>query len=297
MGPQDLDDALEHIGLTNLHNPSINAKAPDFGSDELSNVAISQAAASYAGLGLGLCEHWQDFEKCKGEENDMMIDNGFGPFGRQILQLTYTKDEFSINQHYVVDKAEGFQEEGYCYSPNTELGFAAAFKNQSIFEVIKEEIVNSQWRFSSPGEPGTDPDIETYGAKGIDGIILSGESGQEELFLQCLKEALEEMGIPELYDEAVGRSGLNSTMGAARGAAELAERWVWKACEGKDETSGSSYLDEETAWAMEEEAKRAAKFEYLFSSPTPRGSGVGVGMKGEDIEDEENFSSGKMELV
>jgi hypothetical protein len=292
LGPQDLDDALEFIGLTNLHNPSKNVYRSEIGVDMLPNVALSQAAASYAGLGFGLCEHWQDFATCKEEETNMMRPTEWGPAGHQVLQLTFTKDEFGINEYYIIDKVGGFQETSYCYQPKPDLGFTAAVKNESIFDVIKEQIIEAQWTFPSPYEPGQDtyPDAEMWGPHGIDGIILTGESAQEEPFLRTLKEALEEMSVPGLYEEAVWWEGLNATMGAARGAAVLAERWVWKGCE----EGGRAYVDEEAVWNVEEEKVRAAEFERNFPYLFPKKDGQD---DEEVVGGEETLESAKIELV
>jgi len=191
----DLDSAFNSTGLENLkytHTPS-PARQP------LAGFVLTPAAAS-------------------AYEDDISALNN------QILSLTYTKEVFCIDILYTKTSAiEGpysfYEPWAECYK----FGYNYAGQNIFLFDNIRGRIVNAGLGFLEFGHGGK----ETWGAKGIDRVVLNGESAGEVLFINTVYAALEEMGIWKLY-EGMGidlESGFDGTFVAARGAAELASRW------------------------------------------------------------------------
>jgi hypothetical protein len=199
--PGDFSEALELTGLTNLK--SYKHYGP-----------LYQTNAAWAGLGNGLCEHWEDIEKCELEELDLQ--------NRLTLTVSFTEEELIADVSIVVNAHTvwNYRRERY-----PDLGYGSWKRNESnttFWQILGEKVL----------------EITEMGDMDLEELLLIGEYGENKKFLDTLWNALG--GVKGVDIQALWRplqtSRFNATYIAARGSAELAKRWqgeTWGCIEGE----------------------------------------------------------------
>ena len=184
--PGDLDEALQYIGLHRLNN----YKHTDSG------VPLYQAAAAYAGMGNGLCEHWRDMQTCEAE------DKQFKP--KEMLALSYTNEELILQLIYAFNAHRTLE---LSRDRVASLGLKHQNDNPNFKKDVSKRIIN----FVTSTTP-------------IEAVLVMGEGAEEKEFLNALWYALDQMGLRDLY-AGLQTSRFNATYIASRGTAEMAKRW------------------------------------------------------------------------
>ncbi|KAF2739822.1 hypothetical protein EJ04DRAFT_483191 [Polyplosphaeria fusca] len=192
LNKEDVDDAMEHVGLDGI-NTAIKDH-PFWGTHW-------ETTASYAGAGFGLCNTWTDIRAC--------VDEGMQLDYEEAMFLNFDNSSFAAALQFVHP----------IFAPKLralETDFSLGWWNLPVYEIprakfwarIQEAIVDV---------------ANTLGPRTIPKkIILLGDHAQDPEFLETVKAAfweLLEFDVELLLQDNEGRDGL---MLAARGAAELA---------------------------------------------------------------------------
>jgi hypothetical protein len=188
----DLRDAMEHLGLSLL----VTHKHLGGYAGETSSV--------YAGMGYGLCEHYEKCETCEVEEANM-------PYSH-LLALSLTQHSFSVAYTYVQSAFSSLHEPEIV---RFDLGLAHEIDEKDWYwSQIRESIV-------AVGRAAQRP---------LDTVLLLGEEGDNPRFLEVIREALLELDLkassvyPYNTEGTVTRAARDPLYIAARGAAEFAKR-------------------------------------------------------------------------
>ncbi|KAI1409643.1 hypothetical protein F5Y13DRAFT_169735 [Hypoxylon sp. FL1857] len=158
-----------------------------------------ETAAAYAGYGLGLCEHWQDEERCQEETHNLPhID---------LLAIHYSRTALTTGL-VPVKTAVGAFEPDPLHVENFTLG-SDAIENylnpEDYWAGVKDVLLNVMCRF--PGYPGPEK------------IMMTGDMVHSEDFMEFVKKTIEQHKgfIPPILCE-------DAQTAAAKGAAELMRR-------------------------------------------------------------------------
>ncbi|CZR67395.1 uncharacterized protein PAC_17294 [Phialocephala subalpina] len=172
---------------------------------------LHNANSAWAGMGMGICEHWQDIEKCEEEEER------FTP--KQSLALTYTYDELAVEIVVMLNAHTSFR---IVQERFTDLSYGTwdnDRSNMTYWDTIGRKVVETSKKSAWP----------------IEELILMGEYAEEKRFLDSIWKALgDTLDIQKLW-EPLQRPGFNAEFVAARGAGEMAKRWqgeTWNCVEG-----------------------------------------------------------------
>lgn len=169
--------------------------------------------AAWAGMGYGLCEHWQDIEKC--EEEEASIRSKF------VLGIGFTSKEMWVTRALVENAHQRYT---YLYHEYPDLGY----------DNWKSNIFNSTFWDTLSGKVAEavlmQKELE------IEDLVLVGEYAEEKMFLDAVWKALGDVtpDVKKLW-EPLQVSGFNAEFVAARGSAEFAKRWqgeTWDCVEG-----------------------------------------------------------------
>jgi hypothetical protein len=157
-----------------------------------------ESAAAYAGYGLGICEHWQDEDRCR-EEEEEMPDN-------TVLAVHYSRNALTVSLAKISAAVATFEPD-YRRVENFTLGFDAisGYPNpEDYWADVKRTLLHTMVEF--PGFPKP--------AK----IMITGDMANGS-FREFLEKTIKgHMGVlpPVLSD--------SSNVVAARGAAEFMRR-------------------------------------------------------------------------
>ncbi|KAJ6258494.1 hypothetical protein Dda_6536 [Drechslerella dactyloides] len=170
----DLLDAASHVGITLLHGFS-------HGSRTAPRADISTLlTAAYAGVGLGLCEKYTDAAACRAEEAELDADAADSQRDLGVLRISLDERTLGIDAERCASAAAcvggkdgkdlhdmGFLSEIHKWNPDR------------YWTTVQKHITDAG---------------ERLGARGVDALILHGESVREPEFLVKLVEALP--GLP-----------------------------------------------------------------------------------------------------
>lgn len=183
---EDINDAIEFAGLKLLTGTSFHQQP-------------HQLAVAYAGSGLGLCEHYNDAEKCQEEENRFARE--------QVLAISYTEDALEVSLS-IVENAYQPYETSHSHFIDWGMGegsLADYSRADAYWVVVRRRILELSYR--------------DYVKKPITQVILLGESALGEAFQHVLLAALH-----EFQDELPTIHQADPLYLAAKGAAEFAKR-------------------------------------------------------------------------
>ena len=183
---EDLDDAMEYAGLTNLKSYR-------------TWTYVSEPQATFAGMGFGLCEKWGDIEKCEDEEATFPVAH--------VLSVTFTHDVLSAT--YIIAQDARTVSFGST-TTRYDLGLGTWLQNPgspTYWDEIREAIRR----------------IAIISLPSIDYLLLSGEDATNEQFLETVKEALLPTALGNA--PGIVRTSIDPLHVGAAGAAEFAKRW------------------------------------------------------------------------
>lgn len=183
---EDISDALKYASLEPLTDWSLQLQP-------------HQLSAASGGVGLGLCKHYEDFEKCKQEEKDLPYE--------QVLAISYTEDALEVSLAALKSAYHPFKPEDrylidWALGENSMESYSRA---DAYWIVVRRRILELSY--------------SEYPNKHITAVVLLGESAQNEEFQKNVADALHEFqdDLPVIH-----RAG--PLYLAARGAAEYAKR-------------------------------------------------------------------------
>ncbi|KUJ21438.1 uncharacterized protein LY89DRAFT_778968 [Mollisia scopiformis] len=200
--PEDLAEAMELADLTPLES------FRHFG-DSLDNTK-----AALAGMGTGICEHWQDIQKCDEEQDRFKI--------KQTLALTYTYDELVVETFLMINPYHFIRVERSRF-PDLSYGtWDTDRTNTTYWDTIGRKVVETAKKRNTLPWP-------------VEELVLMGEYAEEKRFLDSIWKALGgSMDVQKLW-APLQRPKFSAEFIAARGAAEMAKRWLgetWGCVEG-----------------------------------------------------------------
>ncbi|KAI1142333.1 hypothetical protein F5Y05DRAFT_222803 [Hypoxylon sp. FL0543] len=158
-----------------------------------------ETASSYAGYGLGLCEHWRDEDRCTEETHSLPKIN--------LLSVHYSRTALTTAL-VPIKTAVGAFEPDPLHIENFTLGSDAIgdYPNpEDYWTGVKDVLLNALRRF--PGYEGPHK------------IMMTGDMAQNEDFMKFVKDTIEQhrgLAPPIIYEDAL--------TAAAKGAAELMRR-------------------------------------------------------------------------
>lgn len=183
---EDISDALNYAGLEPLTDRSLQ-------------IQPHQLSAASGGVGLGLCEHSEDFERCKQEERDLPYE--------QVLVISYTKDALEVSLAAVKSAYRPIEPENH-HLIDWDLGensLDSYSRVDAYWIVIRGRILELGY--------------SEYPKKQITAVMLLGESAHNEDFQHNVIDALQ-----EFQDDLPIIHRADPLYLAARGAAEYAKR-------------------------------------------------------------------------
>lgn len=183
---EDISDALKYAGLEPLTDRSLQLQP-------------HQLSAASSGAGLGLCEHYENFENCKQEEEDLPYE--------QVLAISYTEDALEVSLAAMKSAYHPFKPENH-HLIDWALGESSLdsySRADAYWIVVRRRILELSY--------------SEYPNKHITAVMLLGESAQNEEFQRNVIDALQ-----EFQDDLPVIHRADPLYLAARGAAEYAER-------------------------------------------------------------------------
>lgn len=183
---EDISDALKYVGLESLTDRSLQFQP-------------HQLSAASGGAGLGLCEHYEDFEKCKQEEEDLPYE--------QVLAISYTEDALEVSLAAMKNAYHPFEPENH-HLIDWALGESSLdsySRADAYWIVVRRRILELSY--------------SEYPNKQIIAVMLLGESAHNEEFQHNVVDALQ-----EFQDDLPVIHRADPLYLAARGAAEYAKR-------------------------------------------------------------------------
>jgi len=188
---EDLSDAMEYAGL------SLLVTHKHYGA------YAGETSSAFAGMGFGLCEHYEKCYTCEAEEAHM-------PFSH-VLALSLSQNSFSAAYTYMQSAFESFHESEIM---RFDLG-------------LEEEVDDRDWYWSQIRES-----IVTVGRtaqRPLNTVVLLGEDGDNPHFIEVVQEVLLELdlvghGMRVSNQRMRERAAADPLYIAARGAAEFAKR-------------------------------------------------------------------------
>lgn len=183
---EDINDAIEYAGLKPLTGSSFDQQPHEL-------------AVAFAGSGLGFCEHYNDVEKCKEEENRLPRE--------QVLAISYTKDAFEVSLSTIDNAYQPYEpKNSHFIDWNLGEGSLADYSRvDAYWAVVRRKMLELSYR--------------DYVKKPITQVVLLGESALGETFQRVLLAALH-----EFQDELPTIHRADPLYLAAKGAAEFAKR-------------------------------------------------------------------------
>lgn len=187
---EDVQDALEYIGLHALTGHNV--------------YAVPRALpAAYAGYGMGLCEHPENFEECLEEEKGMerrgvvIVDAGQGALatdsrGMDTPMYVYN-DQYATLDWHAWGREEGGTTDEYRDRIAGDIGYA-------VGGLVQRSLLPA-------------------GAKVVDEVLMAGEQGEDQVLKDIVREE-----VAKYQDEEVIIRCKDPQWVVARGAAELAKR-------------------------------------------------------------------------
>ena len=186
---ETLEEAFNRAGMSHLRSYKVIAHLD----------SVHQVVSGLAGLGYGICEHWNDSRACEKEDRDLPR--------KQTLAISFTDDSLAVGNTAVVGphRFEEIKE-----TVHWDLGFERWRENPEdnmFWRKVREAIEKVPVSFRNP-----------------DLLLLFGDAALNGKFQEIVKLALENMELPYLYEgwERVEHDPLYL---AARGAAEIAKVW------------------------------------------------------------------------
>jgi hypothetical protein len=179
----DLNEALDLADLTHL-------KSYKHWS-ELRNIN-----AAWAGMGLGICKHWQDIEKCDEETSHFKY--------KLTLVLTYTYDELVVEVITVFHAHLAYQYKRVRYPDLSYASWDNNRSNTTYWDNLGRKVVEV---FRDINEP-------------IEELVLMGEYAEERRFLDAIRKALGNDLDAQKLKPMLQNPKFNAEFIAARGAAE-----------------------------------------------------------------------------
>ncbi|KAF8853651.1 hypothetical protein BDZ45DRAFT_677536 [Acephala macrosclerotiorum] len=197
--PEDLAEALDWAALYPVK------------SYKYQHGSLHSANAAWAGMGMGICEHWQEIERCDEEEKHFRL--------KQALALTYTYDELVVEIVVMMNAHHSFRLVQARF-PDLSYGtWDNDRSNTTYWDTIGRKVVETSKRSAWP----------------IEELMLMGEYAEEKRFLDSIWKALgRTLDVQKLW-APLQRPEFNAEFVAARGAAEMAKRWqgeTWGCVEG-----------------------------------------------------------------
>lgn len=183
---EDINDAIEYAGLKVLTGRSFDQQP-------------HQLAAAFAGSGLGLCEHYNDAEKCKEQETHFPRE--------QVLAISYTVDALEVSLSAVESAYQPYEpKNSHFIDWDVGEGLLAGYSRADAYwVVVRRKILELSYR--------------DYVKKPITHVLLLGESALGETFQRVLLAALH-----GFQDEMPTIHRADPLYVAAKGAAEFAKR-------------------------------------------------------------------------
>lgn len=183
---EDISDAVKYAGLKPL-------------TDRSSQLQPHQISTASGGAGLGLCEHYEDLEKCKHEEMDLPYE--------QVLVISYTEDALEVSLAAIKNAYQPFEPEknhliDWALGKNSLNNYSRA---DAYWIVVRRRILELGY--------------SEYPKKQITAVMLLGESAHNEEFQHNVIDALQ-----EFQDDLPVIHRADPLYLAARGAAEYAKR-------------------------------------------------------------------------
>ena len=193
---EDLHDAFDYIGLRYLTFP--------VGS--VGRNILYETSAAYAGYGFGLCADYTDREGCENELNHMS--------DVVVMAVLYTRSALTVSLS-VLMSAYGLWEPPYRHVVDFELGYDAwngiddVEDDGGYWAKVKMRLDQIMVEFPLYDKPAK--------------VMLMGDCVHDEMFQRTLLTALADQmeELPEIL-------GTGSDVVAARGAAEMTKRLLYK---------------------------------------------------------------------
>lgn len=183
---EDINDAIEYAGLKPLTGSSFYQQP-------------CELAVAFAGSGLGLCEHYNDAEKCREEEKWLPRE--------QVLAISYTEKALEISLSTIENAYQPYTPK-HSHFINWDVGegsLADYSRADAYWVVVRRKILELSYR--------------DYVKKPITQVLLLGEKALGETFQRILLAALH-----EFQDELPMIHRADPLYLAAKGAAEFAKR-------------------------------------------------------------------------
>lgn len=179
---EDINDAIEYAGLKPLTGSSFYQQPHEL-------------AVAYAGSGLGLCEHYNNAERCKEEENQFPRE--------QVLTVSYTKNALEMFLSSMRNPYRFYQpKNSHLMDWNMGKSSLASYSRADAYwAMFRRKFIELGYRVP------------------ITQVLLLGESAHDETFQGVLLAA-----IHEFQDELPTIHRADPVYLAAKGAAEFAKR-------------------------------------------------------------------------
>ena len=188
---EEITDALDYLSITNL------MAKPDTLED------LYASSAAYAGLGMGLCEHYTDPYVCEQEDNQIYPST-------RLLHLDFSPESLCVTIRWIKSAKESKFNESII---DHDLGLERSY----VLKDVYWDAVRSRIRRL----------VQSFGVR-ITQVILTGSSASDQRFKAVVREALKDWTTVGAFDmmEQQGLDGELSMLlyATARGAAEFAKR-------------------------------------------------------------------------
>lgn len=193
---EDFGDALKYAGLRSWFDLPTGIQAGQYPS------SLSQAHATFAAYGQGLCQDYKNLFMCWYEEEDMQP--------HVVLAASLTQDALSLSGGYIISPFH-YSRPPLLTATNVSYGLAGINNSTSPDEFwarVGSYIEDTaQQILDSTDKPFTD-------------LLLLGDNGTHPEFLRVLRESLAGLTV----DNVAIKTIVDPTFAAARGAA-LYARW------------------------------------------------------------------------
>ena len=187
----EITDAFDYLSITNL------MAKPDTLED------LYASSAAYAGLGMGLCDHYTDPYICEQEDNQIYPST-------RLLHLDFSPESLCVTVRWIKSAKEGKVDKSIV---DYDLGLGRSY----ILKNLYWDAVRSRIRKV----------VQSFGVR-ITQVILTGSSASDQRFKAVVREALKDWTTIGAFDmmEQQGLDGEPSMLlyATARGAAEFAKR-------------------------------------------------------------------------
>lgn len=165
---------------------------------------LDETLAARAGMGYGMCEHWEDFVECYYEELE------FPP--KRVLSISFTNDSLTVSNIMIYPPQSMLD----AWAKDYLLGYAFRYETQNLWGRVGELVRTVA--------------MQVEGGK-IEELIIMGECAEEKKFLNAIWQALgdlEKKGFVEgRFMDVYAKlqvPGFSALYVGSRGAAEIARR-------------------------------------------------------------------------